>query len=158
MNEIITDLLSNYVLVVSFIAWFSAQVTKIILDTMINKRFSSERIIGSGGMPSAHSALVCSMTITVLRLYGLRSPFFAVAFTLACIVMYDAMGVRRASGEQAKVINKLIVNLMDDLNPKAVENHYIFHEKLKELIGHTPLEVLGGMTMGISISLLIPVF
>lgn len=154
--DIFMDLFNNYILVVSFFGWLSAQVLKTIIDAFLNKRINAERMVGSGGMPSSHSALVCSMMVAVGKVHGTGSTIFAITFILSMVVMYDAMGVRRAAGEQAKVINSVIFDLMDHLNPKAVENNDIFHKKLKELVGHTPLEVLSGMVLGLTVGVLIP--
>ena len=125
--------------------------------------------MGSGGMPSAHSALVCSIAVGMSRKMGFASPEFALALTLAGIVMYDAMGVRRAAGEQAKVLNKMIFsfklfgedfwkdfNLDQELADSDLEGSE--PKELKEFLGHTPLEVLGGALLGILVAVLIPVF
>ncbi|MEG0229574.1 MAG: divergent PAP2 family protein [Oscillospiraceae bacterium] len=146
--EFITQIFSNYVLCVSLISWFMAQVLKTVLTLILLKKFVPERLVGAGGMPSAHSALVCSLTVAVSRLDGINSVSFAICFILAGVVMYDAMGVRRAAGEQAKAINEMRKN--DNLSPEEKE--------LKEFLGHTPLEVLGGALLGILIALLIPKF
>ena len=95
-------LTGNYLLYVALLSWLAAQVCKTILDFILSGKLDLERMFGAGGMPSAHSALVCSLTISTARKYGISSPFFAFAFVLAAIVMYDAMGVRRAAGEQAR--------------------------------------------------------
>ncbi len=100
-------------------------------------------------MPSSHSSTVCALATSVARTSGLQSPVFAVAFLLAFVVMYDAMGVRRAAGEQAKVINK-IAELQEE------KNEDFFVKELKELIGHTPIEVIAGAALGIFIGLIMP--
>lgn len=97
-------------------------------------------------MPSSHSATVCGLTAAVGRVCGLDSPLFAIAFILACVVMYDATGVRRAAGEQARVLNQLLEGQQTD--PQKA---------LKEFLGHTPLEVVGGAVLGIALAFLIPV-
>ena len=109
-------------------------------------------MIGSGGMPSSHSSLVCALTISVARLNGIQSVEFAISFVLALIVMYDASGVRRAAGKHAEEINKIKeqIDLLDGEKDS-------FEPKLKELLGHTPLEVLGGALLGIAIALLVPI-
>jgi len=154
--DVLLDIFSNYILIVSFYGWLLAQLIKTCIDAFLNKRINVERIVGSGGMPSSHSALVCSMMVAVAKVHGVDSTYFAMAFILAMVVMHDAMGVRRAAGEQAKVINSVIFDLMDHLNQKAVKNNDIFHKQLKELVGHTPLEVLSGMVLGIIVGILIP--
>ncbi len=147
----IQDLFSNYVLNVALLSWFSAQVIKTLLNLLKTKKLKMERMIGAGGMPSAHSASVCSMTIAIARSVGFQSPLFAMSFLLASIVMYDAMGVRRAAGEHAKVINMIVKKNKNDIS-------YIPRNKgeLKEFLGHTPLEVLGGALLGILIAMLVP--
>ena len=144
----------NYILTVSATAWILAQTLKILINTCINKKIDAERIFGAGGMPSSHSALVCAMVISTANLLGVTSNEFAFALILAGIVMYDAMGVRRATGQQAVVINKMLTSWVDKSNLNYKESDF---KKLKELIGHTPFEVIGGAVLGIAIGLLIPV-
>lgn len=147
-----SDLFSNYVLNMAILSWFSAQVIKTLLFFLKNKKLNLERMFGAGGMPSAHSASVCSMTIAVAKVAGFASPLFALAFLFAGIVMYDAMGVRRAAGEHAKVINMIVRK-----NKSNITNYIPEHkENLKEFLGHTPLEVLGGALLGILIAMLVP--
>ena len=102
------DLFSNYILMSALAAWLLAQILKVIIYGVQNRTINLERLIGAGGMPSSHTATVVALTVAVGRLEGLGSPLFAIAFILACVVMYDATGVRRAAGEQAKVLNKLM--------------------------------------------------
>ena len=142
----------NHTLIVPLLAWFAAQLIKTIADSIMHKKFSIERLIGSGGMPSSHSALVCALAISVARIEGIYSTSFAIAFTLAVIVMYDASGVRRAAGKHAQEINKIKEQI--DLLDGEKDN---LDPKLKELLGHTPLEVLGGALLGIAIAMLIPI-
>ena len=163
--ETLRFLTSNYLIDVAFVAWLSAQVLKTLLYYLDTNTFRAERLVGSGGMPSAHSALVCSIAVGMSRKMGFASPEFALALTLAGIVMYDAMGVRRAAGEQAKVLNKMIFsfklfgedfNLDQELTDSDLEEPE--PKELKEFLGHTPLEVLGGALLGILVAVLIPVF
>ena len=134
------------------ISWVAAQVCKTILDFSINKTFTAERLVGSGGMPSSHSSTVCALFVGAARKFGGSSPEFAITLVLAAIVMYDAMGVRLETGKQAKLLNKIIEDLRDD-------NEGLFHEKkLKELVGHTPLQVMSGALLGVLIAIVIPVF
>ncbi len=145
----------NPILTVSLTAWLVAQISKTIINCLLMKRFDAERLWGAGGMPSSHSALVCSMLVATGKEMGTRSPLFAIAFVLAAIVMYDAMGVRRAAGEQAKVLNQMLFDWMDQnkqLFPNAKQT-----KELKEMLGHTPIEVLSGALLGIIIGFLIPV-
>ncbi|MDL2252976.1 divergent PAP2 family protein [Ruminococcaceae bacterium OttesenSCG-928-I18] len=132
------------------VSWCAAQICKTIIDLIMNGKLNAERLFGAGGMPSAHSALVCSLFIGSARKYGLDDPIFALSFVLAMIVMYDAMGVRLETGKQAKVLNRIL----DDLK----EEGQTAHRPLKEMVGHTPLQVVSGALLGILIALLIPVF
>ena len=149
--DYIKGFFTNYVLVCAFIGWFGAQFIKCVAYIAKNRSFSFSVVMSSGGMPSSHSATVCAMVVATAKLYGTKSLGFALAFVLAFIVMYDAAGVRRAAGEQAKVLN----HIADDLSKG--DTQYL-EKHLKELIGHTPLQVLVGATFGIVIPLLVPVF
>lgn len=112
--QFIRELFSmNGILTVSLLGWFTAQVLKTIINFILLGKFQLERMWGDGGMPSAHSATVCAMTIAAARSEGVASPVFAVAAVLAIITMHDAMGVRYETGEQAKVLNKMIEEWID---------------------------------------------
>ena len=147
--EWLTQLLSNRILICSLSAWAAAQVIKTILFAVINKTLDFERLFGDGGMPSGHSATVTSMAISCGFAYGFDSGIFAVAAIFAIIVMYDAMGVRREAGIQAKVLNEMMDMFMHMGKEMSVE------ERLKEFVGHTPLQVLVGALLGILIAFLI---
>lgn len=147
-------LTANYLLTVAFGSWFAAQVCKTLLNLYHTRSFSFERLFGAGGMPSAHSALVCSTVIAMAKKTGPSSPVFALSVILAAVVMYDAMGVRRSAGEQAKILNRLMSSWMDEDAQEEPQNE----KRLKELVGHTPFEVLSGALLGILIGMLIPVF
>ncbi len=152
--DLLSILLSNHVLNVGMLSWMMAQFLKTLLYLYITKEIRLERLIGAGGMPSAHSATVCSITVAVAKVEGYSSTLFALSFALAAIVMYDAMGVRRAAGEHAKFINMIINRDFTDL-----KNHFPKDkEQLKEFLGHTPLEVLGGVVLGVTIGLFLPVY
>lgn len=146
MNYLL-DLVNNPVIQVSIISWAIAQLIKFITVLIKYKRFDFERFFGAGGMPSSHSSLVCSMTTSVGLIEGFDSPIFAACIVVALITMYDAAGVRRAAGKQARVLNQ-IVAAMDD------KDDLIVNEKLKELLGHTPIEVFCGACLGIAIALI----
>ncbi|MEG1012294.1 MAG: divergent PAP2 family protein [Ruthenibacterium sp.] len=147
-------LFGNYILSVALLSWLAAQVCKTVLNFFLVGKFDLERLYGAGGMPSAHSALVCSMFMATAKSQGVNSPLFAVTFVLAAVVMYDAMGVRHETGEQAKILNKL----MDDWLEDEEEGSPLFEvKKLKEKVGHTPLEVVSGAMLGILIAVLVPV-
>ena len=115
--ELLKLLVSNYFIDVAVISWFSAQLIKTLLFYLQNGILQAERMVGAGGMPSAHSAFVCSITIAIAKKVGYSSPEFALALAFACVVMYDAMGVRRAAGEQAKVLNRMVLDLS---NPNSL--------------------------------------
>lgn len=148
MAEFWRELISNRVLMAGITGWFIAQVLKMIIHSVINKTLDWERLVGDGGMPSAHSATVAAMATTSALVYGVGSFEFAISAMLATIVMHDAMGVRLETGKQAKIINELIV-LFEDLG----KSHISAETKLKEFVGHTPLQVLCGMTLGILVAL-----
>lgn len=148
MAEFFVELFSNRVLIGGLIGWFVAQVLKMILYSVINKTINWERMIGDGGMPSAHSATVSSMAMTSALIYGVGSFEFAVTTMLATIVMHDAMGVRLETGKQAKILNEMIA-LFEELGKPQVSAE----KKLKEFVGHTPFQVLCGMILGMLIAL-----
>lgn len=138
--------LSNDIVRIAFVGWFAAQVIKVFLNLIVNKELKLERFVGSGGMPSSHTSLVVSTVTAVARVEGVHSTIFAVGLVFALIVMYDAMGVRRETGEQAKLINWMMENW-------EAEDDQMFGKKLKELIGHSPLEVIAGAILGLIIGL-----
>ncbi len=128
-------------------AWLIAQLLKTLLYLIMNREWNWERLVGAGGMPSSHAALVCNLAVGTLVQYGLGSFEFAICFVLAVIVLHDARGVRLEAGRQAKILNELIRSLQyHESSPLA--NVY-----LKELVGHTPLQVLAGALLGIIIAL-----
>ena len=150
------ELLANRVLVAGITGWASAQVIKAILYAVLNKSFSIERLFGDGGMPSGHSATVSAMAMMSLMHYGVSSFEFAVSTMLAIIVMHDAMGVRLETGRQAEVINELTAlfeEIADDFNNEETwEKKFkkVFsEEKLKEYVGHTPIQVIAGCILGL---------
>ena len=128
--------------------WFVAQVLKTIIHIIVNKQFVAERLVGGGGMPSSHSATVCALTTASGMKYGVGSFEFAVSFVLAMIVMYDAMGVRRETGKQAKLLNSVFFENILNLDGVFLQ------EKLKEYVGHTPLQVVAGAVLGILLAVL----
>lgn len=144
------QLWENKILIAALAAWLLAQLVKMILYGIMNREFRLERLIGSGGMPSSHAALVCALTVAVLKQYGIGSFEFAISFVLAVVVLHDARGVRLETGKQAVTITAIIQHLVkqgEDLDLPELE--------LKELIGHTALQVLVGSLMGIGVGLLI---
>jgi uncharacterized protein len=138
------EISQNQAIIAALISWFSAQLFKVILTFFKTKNIDFGRFIGSGGMPSAHSAFTVSLAVSIGKLYSYNSPTFALACAFALVVMYDAAGVRRAVGSQASIIN----NLIEDYS----KHREIKQEKLMELVGHTPFEVLVGALLGIIIA------
>lgn len=134
----------NKILDVTFIAWFIAQFYKVLTTIFIDKDFNLKRFLETGGMPSSHSSTVSCLATCIGIIYGVNSPLFAIAFVFSGITMYDAAGIRRAAGKQAKVVNKLVDSFSFKLGDKFND------EKLKELLGHTPVEVFVGMIVGIA--------
>lgn len=133
-------------LIVPLSTWFFIQVFKVISETIKNKKFDYKRILGAGGMPSSHSAVVTSLATLIGKSEGFNSSIFAISLIFACIVMYDATGVRRAAGEQAKLLNKIVQT--QELTGIKVR------EKLVEVLGHTPLQVLVGAIVGIVVGII----
>ena len=143
----------NFVLATAICASLLAQLIKVLLNLFIFHRFIAERMWGAGGMPSSHSATVCAMVVATGRYCGVNSPPFAIAAVLSIIVMYDAMGVRYETGEQAKVLNKMLeqwIEVTEKNNPFLQNMH------LKEMVGHTPLQVMAGFALGILVGFLYP--
>ena len=143
----------NYILSVALTSWLVAQVLKTIINFVLLGKFQLERMWGDGGMPSAHSATVCAMVIATARSEGFGSAIFAVAAVVAIITMHDAMGVRRETGEQAKVLNKMIEQWIDVTEKNAP---FLQNMHLKEMVGHTPLQVLAGFVVGCVVGALYP--
>jgi len=139
-------LINNQYLNTSILAWFIAQLIKVITTFVKYKKMDFRKFISSGGMPSSHSACVMSIATTIGEINGYDSLLFAFALIVALIVMYDAAGVRRAAGKQARVLNIIV----DELE----NNDLKFEERLKELLGHTPIEVFAGALLGIIVALL----
>ena len=152
--QLIRDVLNlNPILTVALLAWFIAQVLKTLINFILLGKFQLERMWGDGGMPSAHSATVCAMVIATARSEGFGSAIFAVAAVVAIITMHDAMGVRRETGEQAKVLNKMIEQWIDVTEKNAP---FLQNMHLKEMVGHTPLQVLAGFVVGCVVGALYP--
>ncbi len=135
-------LLANQVLMSGVFGWFSAQTIKTVIYAVVNKKLDLTRFVGDGGMPSAHSATVVCMTTSAAIVSGLDSPVFAVAAILCAITMRDAVGVRRVTGKQSQLLNQLIEIF-------APANELMPEQRLKEFVGHTPLQVLLGAVLGV---------
>ena len=145
----INGVLSNRILLAAFCGWLVAQVLKTIIYVAVNKNFNPERLLGDGGMPSSHSATVMAMVTSTAFYFGAETFEFAVTAILALIVMHDAMGVRRETGKQAKVINNMMdwfVQMDSDISPE---------EKLKEFVGHSPTQVFFGALLGIIVGFVV---
>ena len=154
MHLLTTALNWNYVLVTAISASLTAQLIKVLLNLFIFHRFIAERMWGAGGMPSSHSATVCAMVVATGRYCVVITAVFAVAAVLSIIVMYDAMGGRYETGEQAKLLNRMFTEWMDQESDALpfLKNG----KKLKEMVGHTPIEVLTGAVLGILIGFAMP--
>ena len=138
--------IQNKYIYIPFLLWFFIQVFKVIYDLVSTKKFNFKRIMGAGGMPSSHSAVVTGLATLVGKYQGVDSPIFAISFILALVVMYDACGVRRAAGKQAALLNKIIET--PGLTGVQVS------ERLVEVLGHTPIQVFVGALIGIIVGLI----
>ena len=147
--DFFTDLVSNYMLICAVSGYFLAQILKIVIGLIRDRKLDMKLMFASGGMPSSHASTVAALCISCARLCGVGSPLFAITFILASVVMYDAAGVRRAAGEHAKILNQLMKGLTSG-DPTLAE------ASLKELIGHTPLQVVMGALLGIALPFVIP--
>lgn len=141
MENNIMALITNKYIYVPLILWFGIQLFKLIYDLVTTKQFNFKRIMGAGGMPSSHSAVVTSLATLIGKEVGLNSPLFAVALIFAFVVMYDACGVRRAAGKQAELLNKIV-------NTPGLTKVQV-QEKLQEALGHTPVQVFVGAIIGV---------
>jgi acid phosphatase family membrane protein YuiD len=142
-----STLFDNRVLISAFLAWAIAQISKTIYELFRQRKLVISRLVSSGGMPSSHSALVTGLATATGRLDGVGSTAFAISVVLASIVMYDAAGVRRAVSIQARILNQML--------DEAFAGHPIAEKRLRELIGHTPVQVFVGGLLGIVVGLLV---
>lgn len=141
------EIINNKYIIVPMFIWLGIQIFKVLWDLVKEKKFNFKRILGAGGMPSSHSAVVCSLATLVGKYEGVDSAVFGVAVILALVVMYDAAGVRRAAGKQAKLLNQIV-----NTPGLAIET---VQEKLVEVLGHTPIEVFVGAILGIIVGILV---
>ena len=139
--NIIMEIMQNKYIYIPTILWFAIQSFKLFYDLVTTKKFNFKRIIGAGGMPSSHSAVVVSLATLIGKYQGVDTPIFAVSIIFAFIVMYDACGVRRAAGKQAALLNKLVET--PGLTSVQVS------ENLVEVLGHTPIQVFVGALLGV---------
>lgn len=140
MEIALRELFTNYPIRAAIIAWTIAQGIKVLLNVFEKGSFDATRIYGAGGMPSSHTAFVIALCINIGKRFGFNTAVFAVALGFAAVVMYDAVGIRRAAGKQAAAINRLFSH-----------SGLTLEKQLKELLGHTPLQVAAGAILGIVI-------
>ncbi len=133
-------------IIVPFFTWVAIQIFKVIWDLVTTKKFNFKRVLGAGGMPSAHSAVVIALTTMVGRSQGTTSPMFGIALIFSLVVMYDATGVRREAGKQAHLLNEII-------NTPGLSQVQV-KEKLVEALGHTPIQVFVGALVGFIIGMI----
>ena len=138
--------INNKYLYIPLITWFCIQLFKVIYDLITTKKLNFKRIMGAGGMPSSHSAVVTSLATLIGKYQGVDTPVFAMSVVFAMVVMYDAAGVRRAAGKQARLLNKIVET--PGLSGVQVQ------EKLVEVLGHTPLQVIVGAIIGVVVGIL----
>ena len=146
MRDFFVQLSQNRIFVTVLVAWFIAQSAKVFLGAITEKRFNFRWFVDTGGMPSSHAATVSALATAIGLKYGLSSPIFAVTLVFAWIILMDAQGFRRSTGKQAETLNMIL----DDIYWKKK----IKEERLKELLGHTPIEVLIGATIGILVAII----
>ncbi len=144
-NEALRELTCNDILVITFSAWIIAQLIKVMIGVVVQKRFDFRWFIGTGGMPSSHAAGATALATSCGLKLGFESPLFALAAVFAIVTMFDAQGVRRATGEQASILNRI----MDDV----WKGGEVMPDRLLELIGHTPVQVVAGSVIGFLIAL-----
>ena len=147
--EQVLDAVRNHVLWVAIWAWLSAQVLKVLIELMLTRKLDVSRMFGLGGMPSSHTAFISAATMAIGFHDGFHSTLFGFAVCVSCIVMTDAAGVRRAAGKQATVLNRIVQDMIHHQG-KGVDE-----EKLKELIGHTPVQVFAGALLGIIVGVVL---
>ena len=146
-RHVIAELASNKVFFVTLYTFFITQTVKVAIGVIREKKFNFKWFVGTGGMPSSHSATVSALATAVGLFVGFDSVLFVVALAFAIVVITDAQGVRRATGKQAEILNKML----DDIYWKK----HIQEDRLKELLGHTPVEVLVGIIFGIILALIL---
>lgn len=149
--QYLREILHNEILWTTIIAWFLAQIIKVIYVSAKTKKLDFSRMVGSGGMPSSHSSFCVSLAVAVGFNNGFSSASFAICVCFALVVMYDAAGVRRSAGEQAKILNKIV--------EEWGRGDFTHTEtKLKELLGHTPIEVIAGAILGLAVAIIRHIF
>ncbi len=144
--NILLDIVTSKYIYIPVLVWFSIQTFKVIWDLVTTKKFNFKRILGAGGMPSSHSAVAMCLAILIGKAEGFSSPIFALSLIFAFVVMYDAAGIRRAAGKQARLLNKIV-------NTPGLSSLQV-QEKLVEVLGHTPTQVLVGAIIGVIVGLI----
>ena len=147
MKEVLTQFFRNKIFLTTLSAWIIAQAIKVSIGVIRERKFDFRWFVGTGGMPSSHAAGASCLATAIGLEYGFDTVYFALAASFAIVVMFDAQGVRRASGKQARVLNKV----MEDIYWQG----RIHEHRLRELIGHTPVEVITGLLLGIIIALVV---
>lgn len=140
-------LTGNAVIDAALLAWFLAQLIKVVIELLLARRFDARLFVSSGGMPSSHSSLIVACATSIGRLYGTSEPVFALAVVVAAVVMYDACNVRRSAGDTAKLVNKLLEHV-EKLTAEELA------DSVKEIMGHTPIQVLMGSILGFCVGML----
>ncbi len=146
MGQVFLDIFRNKIMMTTISAWIIAQTCKVVVGVIREKKFDFRWFVGTGGMPSSHAAGASCLATAIGLEYGFTSAYFALAASFAIVVMFDAQGVRRAAGRQARILNKIT----DDIYWQG----RIDDRRLRELIGHAPLEVIAGFLLGVSIACL----
>jgi hypothetical protein len=141
-------LTTNPIIDCALLAWFLAQLAKVILEAVLLRKLDLRLFVSSGGMPSSHSALVVSATVAIGKHCGFSGPAFALAVVLSAVVMYDACNVRRSAGDTARLVNQILAHV----EKLTAED---FADDLREVMGHTPLQVLMGALLGLGVGLLV---
>ena len=144
MDNIFFEIVKNKIFITTLSSWIIAQTIKVITGVISQRKFDFRWFVGTGGMPSSHTAGASCLATAIGLAHGFDSTYFALAASFAIVVMFDAQGVRRASGKQARILNKI----MDDIYWQGK----IQEGRLRELIGHTPIEVIGGFVLGVAIA------
>lgn len=142
-SSLLGDIVSNKVLIISASAWAIAQILKVLVVLVQEKRVAWNYFVTSGGMPSSHTAIVCALATSIAMIFGVNSVAFSIAVVLAVIVMYDAAGVRQSVGQQSAIINRLVKGAKLDIE-----------KELREFIGHTPFQVFMGAVVGVLVAVI----
>lgn len=145
MKEIFAQIINNSIFITTLSAWVIAQIIKVVIGVIRYRKFDFRWFVGTGGLPSSHAAGASCLATAIGMDYGFQSIYFALAASFAIVVMFDAQGVRRSTGKQARILNKI----MDDIYWKG----RIQENRLRELVGHTPLEVIAGFALGVIVAL-----